>query len=265
MLQSEKSAGWWEGGKARFLLALLIVAVLHLPFLFVPFPEEPERPAMKGPALKLVSLPAASSAAQLEEMPASGRELYEWLELANPVQWYFPDAEHGFSQYNRPEKEYSTPAWQEFALAASPLERYLFKQLKLSVPAPSLSELFRNNYHPFRMQEQPRLSVAPALPHAVVWRRAGGNPLKESPVLDAATLRSWDEPATRAAIVACTRFKVHFSSELALPRVVLRQSCGVPALDEGAARALRGYIGSRYRSALPAGNSAVELEVDWFF
>ncbi len=238
--------------------------MLHLPFMLVPF-EEPEAPAgPKRPALEMFSLPEIPAAQSSAQLPANASDLCGWLRLANPSQWYFPNDVEGFSRFNRVQNPHPLPAWPTFTLEPHPLERYLFAPVRLSVPTPSASNLIQAGWQDYRTIITTVPTVPAPLPHKVVWRGNNGLPLKNPPALSQQVLKLWDTPETRDALRDTTRIAIQFRTDLSTPRLVLLQSCGVPALDAGAAAALRNYLRNNSLNQVTTPQNFV-IETDWFF
>ncbi|MBO7741208.1 MAG: hypothetical protein J6S21_01515 [Victivallales bacterium] len=236
---------WWERSLGRFIIALAVVVLLHLPMLLVKdIPEE--QPAAESQLPGIGVLPPAEVNGELEA----------WLRMMSPTQWYYPDEDGGFSQWNLVKREHAVPELPVFTrppmtvnvpvIAMEPL-----KPVMEPVESSLRREWSRGEVH---FAEVPR-AQRPAAP---LWRRYGGIQLLNPPELDAEGVA--EIARSRSAVTGVTRIEIQPFAGLSAPRVVLRSSCGVPALDQAAIRALR-----RSLLAAKAGNSgaAVQIEADW--
>ena len=126
-------------------------------------------------------------------------------------------------------------------------------------------------------------AALPAPVRRIEWRLADGRPLADPPRLDAAGLEVWRKPETRlllddSATDGVTCLEVVFTgparlpgpeesaaarNRLRLPRIVLRQSCGVPALDAAAQRALRSSLRNVYTGDNPPDAGNIILSISW--
>ena len=285
-----RTRSWRERSLWRFLMAAVVLAVLHLPFLFVDFKSEEPAGLEEKPLPEVVSLPSPSQRGQ--GAAAAMPDLYGWLRLANPAQWYFPDAQAGFSAANRPVGRPGDPAFPEYSQPSYALGRFLFGAKQLTVPPANVSATapglwWRVPGRPLPPEATPSgEAVAVALPvpaYRIDWRLADGRPLAEPPLLDAVGLEVWRNPETRRQLEegagdGVTCLEVIFTgparfpgteegaaarNRLRLPRIVLRQSCGVPALDAAAQRALRKSLRNAYVGDRPPDAGSITLSISW--
>ena len=261
-LRPRRPVSWWDRTWLRFLVAALIVAVLHVPFL-LPMQDVQEKPAADPDAGRagIVVLPAPPERGG--GSPALD-ELYLWMALMDAADGYRPDWRHGFSALNRTERPEDRPVWPTWTQEPHRLGSVVFAPLKLSVMPANAAELLLAGWKEYTPTEPLVAWRRKPVPHEVVWRRGSGLPLRNPPSLDEATLKVWNAPETRGRLSDTTLLAVQTVPMLAPPRIVLRRSCGVPALDAGAVRAVRGVL-----QGLPPSDperqpfSELTLEIEW--
>ena len=281
--------GWRERSLWRYLMAAVVLAVLHLPFLFgeMPVAETETPPETQLPEVVSLPLPSRESGDGLAGF-------YGWLKLADPAQWYFPDDALGFAAANRPASRPAEPALPSYLPPKYLLADYVIEERRLHTPALSVQERSAALWRPLAgdLRSEPVApSSFPQPNRSQVWRLADGRMLADPPVLDAEGLKALQEPAVREKLDGgpgdggllacgdgCTWLEACFGdvpdalldaspaerrSRQPMPRIVVRQSCGVPALDSAALRALRHYLRNAYAGEKLPPAGAVLLYVSW--
>ncbi len=272
------------------MMAAVVLAILHLPFLFVDFKSEEPAGLEEKPLPEVVSLPSTAKAMHGANDAVSG--FYGWLRLASPTQWYFPDAQEGFSAANRPAARPGEPAFPEYSQPAYALGRFLFGTKQLTIPPANVAGTAPGLW--WRVPERPlppEVAMTAAMANTAIpeptrridWRLADGRLLADPPLLDAAGVEIWRRPETRSRLEegdgdGVTCLEVIFMgparlpgteegsvsrNRLRLPRIVLRQSCGVPALDAAAQRALRSKLRNAYTGDTPPDAGSITLSISW--
>ncbi|MGN0866267.1 MAG: hypothetical protein ACI4SG_01130 [Oligosphaeraceae bacterium] len=253
----------------RLFLAILVVVLLHLPFLLLPRGEEARSSSPSPCRLAAISCPE-------QVVTSQEKALWQWIDMTEPSQWYYPTGE-GFSRFNR-RSPLPWPVAPSFRL--TPLEL-----VPLSPPSHRLSPV---------LPPPDDLALLPALPPVAPlvpagedsplaslppqWRREGGGVLTAPPSLSPDALSLLEKPEIRQRLWQhresvlgetlprpATVLELQFLPGFSMPRVLLRRSCGVPELDRDALRALRSVLrqqtGPRLWEGAPA--SRFSLAVEW--
>ncbi len=253
----------------RLFLAVLVVLLLHLPFLLLPRGEE--KRSSSPPAYRLAAISRPENVATSQEM-----EIWKWIEMAEPSQWYYPTGE-GFSRFNR-RSPLPWPQAPSFALTPLPLSPLSLPDHRLAPALPPPDDLALLPALPAVAPLVPVREDSPLDPLPPQWRREGGGVLKTPPPLSPETLALLEKPEIRQRLWQqqenglgeslprpATVMELQFLPGFSMPRVLLRRSCGVPELDQEALHALRTVLrrqaGPRLWEGAPA--SRFSLAVEW--
>ncbi len=244
----------------RLFLAVLVVVLLHLPFLLLkPGSEEPA-PVQPQRRLAAIAQPEAART-------PSEKALWRWIEFSDPSQWYFPTAQ-GFSRYNV-FAALPGPELPHFTLSPAPLPEVPLAESRLEGNLPPVDERGFLALKSVSLPE-PVLPERGELPFpAPRWRILGGGVLANPPEFPEEVWKlrqeSWKKKELSGLIP--TVMEVEFLPGLSVPRLLLRSSCGVPALDRAALDALRGFLRRKAGPALWQGAPAArfQLLVEWVF
>jgi hypothetical protein len=174
----------------------------------------------------------------------------------NPAQWYYPDDIEGFSAWSIVPREHQAPELPLWVRKPMPAPETVIALQALTPEGESPEKYLRRDLHEYtpeyRGLAEKKRNGEP------VWRLGGGIQLKTPPVLDSGVHAELEK--SRAAITGVTLVEIQPYPGLSAPRVVLRESCGVPALDRAALRALRRFLHERQAGNLGA---SVFIETDW--
>lgn len=251
----------------RLFLAILVVALLHLPFLLLKQGMEKHQEEQAPSRLAAIARPENLTTSQEEA-------LWQWIRMLDPSQWYYP-TEEGFSRFNRraPLPWPEAPRFSLSPQAPSPLS-LPENRLELRLPPPDDSVLLPAPpaLEPLVAEWKP--TPFPPLPPQ--WRRLGGGVLESPPSLSPESLalledpeirrRLWDRQGALGGVAEpATVMELQFLPGFSMPRVLLRASCGIDELDQAALKALRGFLrrqaGPRLWEGIPA--SRFSLCVEW--
>ena len=118
----------------RLFLAILVVALLHLPFLLLKQGMEKHQEEQAPSRLAAIARPENLTTSQEEA-------LWQWIRMLDPSQWYYP-TEEGFSRFNRraPLPWPEAPRFSLSPQAPSPLS-LPENRLELRLPPPDDSVL----------------------------------------------------------------------------------------------------------------------------
>ena len=257
-----KRASWTQS-----ILPAVMTAALLMPLFTVRLkrPDCSETPRETNGAAELVDV---SSALNDPEMPGIIANIRAWVDLRRPDRLVAPDAETGFlsvlpSSIAVPDASMGFPAMYACRMkdfGESPFSGNPLPALRVA-PRPPLvksSDQLSVRSVPIRRRWMPDLaanaavlppmSALPPRRTGVVWTDEAGSPLVEQPAMQLPS-----EADRRKATI--TRLELMPERELAIPRIVVRNSCGVPALDVRAVAALR--------AALPPNPHPCILNVIW--
>ncbi len=253
----------------RLFLAILVVLLLHLPFLLLPRGEE-TRSALSSPS-RLAAISRPDKVVTPQE-----KALWQWIAMMEPSQWYYPTGE-GFSRFNRraPLPWPEAPAFLLTPRALSPLALSSHRLSPVLPPPDDLALL------PVLPSVSPLVpsgedSPLPLLPPQ--WRREGGGVWTSPPSLSSEALALLEKPEIRQRLWEhregilgetlprpSTVMELQFLPGFSMPRLLLRRSCGVPELDQDALHALRSLLrrqsGPRLWEGAPA--ARFSLAVEW--
>lgn len=250
---------WWERSLSRFIIALGVVLVLHLPMLLVKnAPEEKKETEEKLPVIGILPPDRGSDRMEIPAVSAwfYPGELSEWIRMMNPTRWYYPDDIEGFSRWGLSDVQHVAPALPEFVRVPLAVPTITVATAALQPDGEKVENYLRRDWREY-VPEYPDLAYRNP-DGKPSWRLRGGIQLKNPPELDDKALQQ--VAALRSKVVGVTRVEVQPLPGLSAPRVVLRKSCGVAALDHVAIRALRAYL--LEKKAANAGKS-VQIETDW--
>ena len=259
----------------RIFLAVLVFVIINIPpILYMWKKEPPTEEHDKAPGtfsvLPQKSYPDFYHAAQQGDALAKSDEIrantlrsWEWIELTEPSQWFYPTKE-GFSQFNRV-VPLPWPVLEGYVPRPVLLPEQTFPESRLVASLPRIEE---QNFLDLAADiAEPAQDTREIQVIAPRWRRVGGHSLQNPPQLTAQEQTFLKEPAILAKLSdACqpTRLEVQFRPGFSLPRIVLRESCGATELDQAAMRALRENLRQLGANELAFPRvSSVLLEVDW--
>lgn len=190
-----------------------------------------------------------------------GDGFYDWLEAANPQQWLLPDYRSGFSSlYGNSSRRFLLPETPQFALKRSPLPPPLV-QRQLSWRLKPRLESLQLSWQSCRIHPEATKSPARPVASRVYWRLAeGGEVLQPAPALDEQTLEYWRQAKAEKSLTGTTLIELRPQAGMEIPRIIIRESCGNPHLDQSCIGALRKYL-----LRIPAPPAPVRLEVDWCY
>lgn len=244
----------------RLFLAILVVLLLHLPFLLLKPGSEEAAPAQPQRRLAAIAQPEAAHT-------SSEKALWRWIEFSDPSQWYFPTAQ-GFSRYNV-FAALPGPALPHFTLSPAAVPEVPLVESRLEGHLPPLDERGFLALECASLPD-PVLPERGELPFpAPRWRILGGGVLANPPEfpdeVSKLVQESWEKKEISGLIP--TVMEVEFLPGFSVPRLLLRSSCGVAALDRAALDALRGFLRRKAGPALWEGAPAArfQLLVEWIF
>ncbi len=259
----------------RIFLAVLVFVIINIPpILYMWKKEPPTEEHDKAPGtfsvLPRKSYPDFYHAAQegealtkSDEIRANTLRSWEWIELTEPSQWFYPTKE-GFSQFNRV-VPLPWPVLEGYVPRPVLLPEQAFPESRLVASLPRMEEQnFLDLAADIAEPAQDTREIQAVAPR---WRRVGGHSLQNPPQLTAQEQTFLKNPAILAKLSdACqpTRLEIQFRPGFSLPRIVLRESCGATELDQAAMRALRENLRQLGANELAFPRvSSVLLEVDW--
>ncbi len=217
--------------------ALFGALVLHLAFglLYHPgqgAPSDRESRTPHHPPLAYLGHPDDPGLSTME------REMYDWAAIASPSRMLYPDYEAGFSHFGNPAIPHDKPQITPYLPEIAPQPLPTPSQTSVPVNPTPLDEVIYSEWNKTTPSEQLALDVAPPA-SGVYWRFANGRQILNPPEVTEAQLQEamrqskgaghfTDEAVTLVEII----------QEGIIPRLVLRKSCGLPAFDRLAIRAL---------------------------
>ena len=242
----------------RLFLAIFVVVLLHLPLLLLKPGSEEAAPTQPQRSLAAIAQPE-------EARTPSEKAFWRWIEYSDPSQWYFPTAQ-GFSRYNV-FGALPGPELPHFALSPAEPPKVSLSESRLEGHLPPLDERDFLGLKCASLPEPVAPETDPLAFLAPRWRILGGGVLANPPEFSAETLKlrqeSWQKKELSGFLP--TVMEVEFLPGLSVPRLLLRSSCGVAALDRAALDALRGFLRRKAGPALWEGAPAArfQLLVEW--
>ncbi|MFA6814827.1 MAG: hypothetical protein WCS73_00845 [Lentisphaeria bacterium] len=265
------SASVFDRKSARLLIACLIVAVLHAPLLVLrPVDNTILATVLENRKPKVVALrPGTSKSCTFFE-----KELYRWAEVADCSKNYLLDLKEGYLQFITMSAPRPPVFFPKIKIVPISIPDFVFPQTVVSCTELSLEDSILQNW--------PLNNTLPFIKDSkVVWENGvfwqlyhkGG--LKNPPVLSSEEIKQLQEGLSLSDIKDTTILEVILQPGLSVPRVIIRQTCGVVLLDSAAVRALRKTIEEQLRQLNITNPHTSEnsfslrksflFEVDWRF
>ncbi|GEM_PF-6121783 len=257
-LSGKEGHRWWVAA----LAGLAILVILHLPIVLM---HQDETTAISeeahGQLFAIVN-------EDTEGISASEKSLWQWIHLTEPSQWYYPTPE-GFSRFNRrptgKDDPLPPPYLPGYTQPARNLPALKFPPSVISAALPPMNGQDFLKLGVF-IADTPEPGSEPQ-EQLARWRRIGGGTLQNPPDLGEDKKLLQDEDIRKSLLSqGCkpTILEVNFRPGIPLPRILVRDTCGVDALDMAARRALRNALYSRHLNDQPCEKPfALFFEVDW--
>lgn len=270
-----------ERGWCRFLLAFVLISLLHLPLYFLELPVQTSPPPPDHREfLPVVNLSLAAPS------PAAGKtvlflnELERWARIADPRLSVLPNLRTGFSKYAFPPTEYPPPDLPQWTLPFEFWPKHDAPGRDPDIRGLPLAELI---WQEWNRHTSIVLPPKPAMvsPVGAFWTVVGLGPLRETPKLQP---ENWYEDpvyqAEQALLQRSTILEVgvlphpegqwQSPAPRPLPRVQVRQSSGSRKLDALAMQAVQAFIQQQRRENPIASRKADAgqnwlLKIDWRF
>jgi len=217
----------------RYLLGLGILLVCQLPLFLLRRPDAPPEQDDSMPSAKtpLVLLTEDSTQNQ-----AQGRDLLDWLTVADPMRLLLPDYEQGYSRFANPLVTFPEPQFAVRPIPAPEQPLPTGTPAVLEIHTASLTSLVHRLWNRQSSLELAERDIKP-LPLRVFWFLDDGRLLENPPSFEDGELAKASQG--EGEITDVTVLEIAQSSELAIPRVLVRQSCGKRALDNLAVETIR--------------------------
>lgn len=248
-----------SGTTKRYLLGAGILLVCQLPLLLLRHPaaspeQDDSQPAAQTPLILLTD----DSAKRQEQ----GQDLLAWLAIADPMRLLLPDYEKGFSRFSNPRVDLPEP---QFVARAIPVPAQATPVVAPTVPeihTASLTSLVHRLWNRQSALELAEREIKP-LPLRVFWFLADGRLLENPPPFEDGELVAASQG--EGEIQDVTVLEISQSSDLAIPRLLVRQSCGKRSLDNLAVEAVRRtwLAPSAELTVRGSGGPDYQLLVDW--
>ncbi|MBR0460055.1 MAG: hypothetical protein IJJ26_12525 [Victivallales bacterium] len=236
-------------------MVLCATVVVFLPlFLIKVFPAGARREEGSAPKRNhLVFLPSSE---QPNLSPAIAN-IYAWLDLRDPFLILKPNRPNGF----QPNEPHLQPR-NFHALPQVPAERPFDKDAE--PPVAGKPPVFDDQplRRAIREQRDPRMTIImPSLPErkppvGIFWKDTAGRSLEQPPEIDLMLVLKMVE-TQRPEKETCLELDEHFS----IPRILVRESCGIPDLDRMAVEALREFARKRQKKRLLASEPLPERQI----
>lgn len=253
-LSGETAQRWW----VLALLGLGILAILHVPIFWMR--QEKPTSAIEESQGELFAIVTGTEKGK----SSAESSLWQWIHMVEPSQWYYPTTD-GFSRLNQ-RKAIPGPILRGYVQPTNTLPPLEFPSSHLEATLPPMNGQDFLTL-PVFIAETPIPGNLEPDPQPPRWRRIGGNTLAESPKFTAEELSLLQDPEIQATLTqTClpTTLEVNFRPGMPLPRILIRESCGVHELDMAALRAMRKALYLRGVSDLPCEKDLVFFySVDW--
>ena len=193
-------------------------------------------------------------------------EFNEWVRIAEPRQWLLPDYQDGFSaQYATSSRHYVYGKDAQYEIKRSAIDNSPVAPRPLSWQLPPRSDALQQAWDAYTItpSHNTKRDATKRIAHQVYWRNAAsGNILNPAPELSAQALARWATLESSNLRRAHTQIELSQPTGMALPRIIIRQSCGDEHLDAAAAAALRAFM-LRHPPRRAISSTPNLFEVDW--
>lgn len=269
-----------ERGWFRFLLALTVVTLLHLPLYFLELPARAKVVVREGSFPPVVNLsPIVKATADADATPFLA-ELARWAAIADPRLSVLPNLKNGFSRYANPAVLYPQPELPQWTLPFNFWPAQNFQSSEIAVQGVPLAEMIWQEWNKKTSVARPTKQEV-VLPQGDYWTLVGVGPLRQKPVLRPA---NWyaeagyqaEQPNVQQAtilevgVLPPPEPQWKSVAPRLMPRILVRQSSGSQKLDALATQAVYDFIREQKSQslALPGSDSGANnwlLKIDWRF
>jgi len=220
----------------RYLLATGICILLHIPFLLFRNTSD----AIAPKEVKSIFPPiVCMRSSQDESLAPLEKEYYVWADISAPTQLVKPNRKHGFTAFGFPKTERFEEQFQPVSFPFLYLPTPQLAEIVLSFPGFDISDAIYDTWNNVTVIQPAARTILPVA-DGVTWRFESGAMLKNAPVITEQELSICRRSAgITQAFNAMTAVETIQDGPIAIPRVLVRTSCGQASFDYLALNAVR--------------------------